>query len=168
MKCYNGNSVCLRIIYVCVKKYQQAFLAPLPGNGCHIFFKPNSSLYLYLLFFLLKNTKYFYHDINSYPKVSYFKGQVFWATTFQNHLFIWLWTLPWLDSHGSGTTLLWAWKWKPLQSPARVRGNVFVPEHLRHDIRNSKVEIVSLFSHREGEAMVHTCRRKYEWWLGWT
>ena len=31
---------------------------------------------------------------------------------------------------------------------------------------NSKVEIVSLLSHGEGEAMVHTCRRKYEWGLG--
>jgi hypothetical protein len=39
-----------------------------------------------------------------------------------------------------------------------------VPEHLRHDTRNLKVEIVSLFSH-EGETMVDICRRKYEWGL---
>ena len=38
----------------------------------------------------------------------------------------------------------------------RLLQDVFVPEHLRHDTRNSKVKIVSLFSHREGEAMVHT------------
>ena len=38
-----------------------------------------------------------------------------------------------------------------------------MPKHLRHDTRNSKVKIVSLLSHGEGEAMVHTCRRKYEW-----
>ena len=48
----------------------------------------------------------------------------------------------------------------------RVRGNVFMAEHLRHNTRNLKVEIVSLLSHGEGEAMVHTCRRKYEWGLG--
>jgi hypothetical protein len=48
---------------------------------------------------------------------------------------------------------------------------MFVPEHLRHDTGNSKVEIVLLkkkvvivllLSHREGEAMVHTCHRKYK------
>jgi hypothetical protein len=42
---------------------------------------------------------------------------------------------------------------------------MFVPEHLRHDIRNTKVEVVSLLSHGEGETMVHICHRKYEW--GW-
>jgi hypothetical protein len=41
-----------------------------------------------------------------------------------------------------------------------------MPEHLRHDTRNRKVEIVSLLSHEEGEAMVHTCHRKYKWGLG--
>jgi hypothetical protein len=35
VKCYNGNSVRLWIISVCVKKYQQALLALLTGNGCH-------------------------------------------------------------------------------------------------------------------------------------
>jgi hypothetical protein len=35
VKCYNGNSVRLWIISVCVKKYQQALLALLLGNGCH-------------------------------------------------------------------------------------------------------------------------------------
>jgi hypothetical protein len=30
-----------------VKKYQQAFLALLPGNGCYIAFEPTSSSYLY-------------------------------------------------------------------------------------------------------------------------
>ena len=38
-----------------------------------------------------------------------------------------------------------------------------MPEHLRHDTRNTKVKIVSLLPHRESEAMVHICRRKYEW-----
>jgi hypothetical protein len=41
-----------------------------------------------------------------------------------------------------------------------------VPEHLGHDKRNSEMEIVSLLSHREGEAIVHTRHRKYEWGLG--
>jgi hypothetical protein len=41
-----------------------------------------------------------------------------------------------------------------------------VSEHLRHDTSNLKVEIVSLLSHGEGEAMVHRRRRKYEWGLG--
>jgi hypothetical protein len=50
--------------------------------------------------------------------------------------------------------------------PARVRGDVFVPEHLKHDTRNSKMEIVSLLSHEEGEVMVHTHHRKYKWRLG--
>jgi hypothetical protein len=52
VKCYNGTFVRLRIIYVCIKKYQQAFLAPLPGNGCCIFFEPSSSSYLYLFIFI--------------------------------------------------------------------------------------------------------------------
>jgi hypothetical protein len=56
-------------------------------------------------------------------------------------------------------------KWKPLPSPTWVKEDVFVPEHLRHATRNSKVKIVSLLSHGEGEAMVHTCHRKYEWGL---
>jgi hypothetical protein len=43
---------------------------------------------------------------------------------------------------------------------------MFVPEHFRHDIGNLKVEIISLLSHEESEAMVHTRRRKYEWGLG--
>jgi hypothetical protein len=50
----------------------------------------------------------------------------------------------------------------------RVWGNVFVPEHLGHDTRNSKVKIIFLFSHGEGEGMVCPCRRKYEWGLRWT
>jgi len=50
-----------------------------------------------------------------------------------------------------------------LTTLARVQGNVFVPEHLGHDTGNSKVEIVSLLSHGESEAMVHICRIKYEW-----
>jgi hypothetical protein len=41
-----------------------------------------------------------------------------------------------------------------------------MPEHPWHDIGNYKVEIVSLFSHREGEAMVHSSSRTYEWGLG--
>ena len=36
-------------------------------------------------------------------------------------------------------------------------------EHLWHDIGNTKVEIVSLLSQGQGEAMVHTCYRKYKW-----
>jgi hypothetical protein len=39
---------------------------------------------------------------------------------------------------------------------------VFVPEHLEHDTRNSKVEIISFLSHREGKTMVHICHRKYD------
>ena len=30
-----------------VKKYQQAFLAPLPGNGCRIVFESSSSSYIF-------------------------------------------------------------------------------------------------------------------------
>ena len=56
VKCYNGNSARLLIISICVKKYQQAFLAPLLGKGCRIFFEPSSSSYLYL-FFLYKKTQ---------------------------------------------------------------------------------------------------------------
>ena len=41
-----------------------------------------------------------------------------------------------------------------------------MPEHPGHDTGNSKVEIISILSHGEGEAMVHTCHRKYEWGLG--
>jgi hypothetical protein len=55
---------------------------------------------------------------------------------------------------------------KPLPSPMRVQGNVFMPEDFWHDTINFKVEIVSLFSHREGEAMVHTHPRKYECGMG--
>jgi hypothetical protein len=47
-------------------------------------------------------------------------------------------------------------------SSIRLRGNVFVPEHLKHDIRNTKVGIVSLFSHGKDEEMVHVCHRKYD------
>jgi hypothetical protein len=36
---------------------------------------------------------------------------------------------------------------KPPPSPARVQGDVFMPEHLGHDTGNSKVEIVFLLSH---------------------
>jgi hypothetical protein len=35
----------LRIISVCIKKYQQAFVAPLPGNGCCIISEPSSPVY---------------------------------------------------------------------------------------------------------------------------
>jgi hypothetical protein len=38
-----------------------------------------------------------------------------------------------------------------MPSPARLRGNVFVPEYLVHDTRNSKVGIISLFPYREGK-----------------
>jgi hypothetical protein len=38
--------------------------------------------------------------------------------------------------------------------------------HLKHDTGNSKVEIVSFLSHREGKIMVHICHKKYEWGLG--
>ena len=86
----------------------------------------------------------------------------------QTKPFIWLWTPPWLNSHGSGTTLLRAWWWEPLPTPARIRGDVFVCKHFRHDTGNTKVEIVSLLPHGEGEAMVHICHRKYERGLGWT
>ena len=41
-----------------------------------------------------------------------------------------------------------------------------MPKDLGHDTANTKVEIVSLLSHGKDEAMVHTCRRKYEWGLG--
>jgi hypothetical protein len=41
-----------------------------------------------------------------------------------------------------------------------------MPEHLRHAIRNFKVEIVSLLSHGEGKTIVHRHHRKYEWGLG--
>ena len=44
---YNGNSVRLQI----------NFLAPLLGNGCHIFFEPSLSSYLYLFFLLYKKHK---------------------------------------------------------------------------------------------------------------
>jgi hypothetical protein len=46
---YNGNSVRLRILSICVKKYQQAFWRHCHGTVA-IFFKPSSSLYLYPLF----------------------------------------------------------------------------------------------------------------------
>jgi hypothetical protein len=39
-------------------------------------------------------------------------------------------------------------------------------EHLGHDIRNLKVEIVSLLSHGEGKTMVHRRHRKHECGLG--
>jgi hypothetical protein len=38
----------------------------------------------------------------------------------------------------------------------------FKPKHLRHDTKNTKVDIVSLLSHGEGEAMVHIRHRKCE------
>jgi hypothetical protein len=41
-----------------------------------------------------------------------------------------------------------------------------MPEHLGHDTRNSKVKIVFLLSHGEGEGMVCSYHRKYEWGLG--
>jgi hypothetical protein len=41
-----------------------------------------------------------------------------------------------------------------------------VPEHLKHDTRNTKVEIVSLPSHGKGEAMIHRHRIKDERGLG--
>jgi hypothetical protein len=59
-------------------------------------------------------------------------------------------------------------KENPCQHLQEFDENVFVPEHFRHDTRNTKVEIVSLLSQGKGEAMVHTCRRKYERGLGWT
>jgi hypothetical protein len=45
---------------------------------------------------------------------------------------------------------------------------VFVLGNPRHDTGNCKVEIVSLLSHGEGEAMVRSYRRKFEWRLGKT
>ena len=110
---------------------------------------------------------FYHHEIHSYPILVRFKGRVCWATT-KTKPFIWRWTPPYFKSYGLVTTLLRARKWKPLPSPARIRGDVFVLEHLRHDTRDSKMEIVSLFSHIEGEAVVYTCCRKYEWGLGWT
>jgi hypothetical protein len=41
-----------------------------------------------------------------------------------------------------------------------------MPEHFRHDTRSCKVEVVSLLPHGGDEAIVHECRRKYEWGLG--
>jgi len=75
MKCYNGNSVRLRIIFVCIKKYQQSFLAPLLGNGCHIFFKASSSLYLYLFFLYEKHKKTFTMKPTPNPTLSASKGE---------------------------------------------------------------------------------------------
>jgi len=41
---------------------------------------------------------------------------------------------------------------------------VFVPKHLRNDIENTKVEIVSLLFHKEGKAMVHSSHRENGDW----
>jgi hypothetical protein len=38
-------------------------------------------------------------------------------------------------------------------------------EHSGHDTRSCKVEVVSLLAHEGDEAIVHECRRKYEWGL---
>jgi hypothetical protein len=127
---------------------------------------------IYILFIRKITIVFFFsfqHEANFSCKPFRFKGGVPRATTFsKTKPFIWLWTSPMINSHGSGITLLRAQWWKPLPTPARFRGNVFMPVHLRHDIRNLKVEVVSLLPHREGEAMAHVCCREYEWGLGWT
>ena len=53
VKCYDGISVRLRIPSTFVKKYQQAFLTPLPANGCRFISEPSSIVYpLFSPFFL--------------------------------------------------------------------------------------------------------------------
>ena len=65
----------LRIISVCVKKYQQAFLAPLPENDCHIFFKPISSTYLYPFLFIKKHKIIFTMKPTPNPTLFASKGE---------------------------------------------------------------------------------------------
>jgi hypothetical protein len=65
----------LWIISVCVKKYQQAFLAPLSGKGCCTFFEPSSSSYLYLFFFYIKTQNIFIMKPTSYQNLSASKGE---------------------------------------------------------------------------------------------
>ena len=106
VKCYNDSSVHLWIISVCVKKYQQTFLAPLLGNGCCIISESNSPMYPCVLPFT-KSISFIFFIMKPFSSKSLCSsGWVLRATTIEaNHSF-WLWTPSWLYSHGSGTNLL--------------------------------------------------------------
>ena len=68
MKCYNGIIRALADYFVNVKKYQRAFLAPLPGNGCCSYLRTLFACVFFLLPFLL-SLLLFYPYTMSHPSI---------------------------------------------------------------------------------------------------
>jgi hypothetical protein len=54
--------------------------------------------------------------------------------------------------------------WKPLWSPMGVWVALCLPNHFRHVIRNSSVEVVSFLAWWESETMVCPQRREGSWY----
>ena len=147
VKCYNGNSVRLRIISICIKKYQQAFLVLLPRISCCIIFEPSSPVYTCVLplkrlfFFLLQ-----WSNIPFKKNLSAPKDKFLWGTTIEANQSFWLWTLSWLYNHGSGTNLLRLSLWKLLSSSMGVWAALCMLDHFGHVTRKPLLEVASFLS----------------------
>jgi hypothetical protein len=82
---YNSNFMHLRILSVCVKKYQQVFWRHCWGTDA-VFSSNLVHPRIYIFSFYKKHKKYFHHENHSYPISIHFKGWVLWDTTKTNFL----------------------------------------------------------------------------------